>query len=150
MENNLRTLGPRVRLALTATILALPFGGCGNHELHPVQGVVVWSDGQPARELAHGTVSLQTVENADRKTSPHGEIQSDGTFILRSPGLGEGAPEGRYRAIIMPVRQLLPGSSRPPPVMDPRFESYDRSGLKITVERKKNQITLTVERAASR
>lgn len=152
MEDNLCTPGARVRLALTAMILALPFSGCGNQgvDLYPVQGVVVWSDGRPARELAEGVVSLQMTEHAGRSASPYGTIQSDGSFVFRSPGLGKGAAEGQYRARVTPFIQIRPGVPRPPPVMDPKFQHYDRSGLEVTVERKKNQITLTVGRAPRR
>jgi hypothetical protein len=37
-----------------------------------------------------------------------------------------------------------------PRVIDQRFESYDTSGLEVIVEPRRNDITLTVERPATR
>ena len=85
----------RGSLALAAVLLALSLVGCSDQvRLHPVQGVVVWSDGQPARELAGGAVSLRMEGDAERKTRPNGGIQPDGTFTLSAhPASGKVLPK---------------------------------------------------------
>ena len=138
-------------LAAAAVLIALPLAGCRDDvRLYPVQGVVVWSDGQPVRELVGGAVSLKVVGEAELKTSPHGEIGPDGTFSLRSPGFGEGAPAGNYSAVVMPVMRNDPLGPVPVPIMDRRYQDHRTSVLEVVVEPSDNQITLEVERAKSR
>jgi len=123
--------------------------GCSSdtEKTYPVSGVVVWSDGQPATELKGATVELQLKDAAARKVSPTGEVQSDGSFTLRSYKTDDGAPAGEYRALVMP--QMPQVSRRPEDVtiMDRRFENFLTSQLEVTIEPKENRITLTVERA---
>ena len=139
-------------VTLSMTLLCLPLAGCGGKgvRLYPARGVVVWTDGQPARELARGTVNLRRVEGEGSNTNAcaHGEIQTDGTFVLRTSGLGEGVPAGKYRAIVMPLRTISPGAPKAATPMAPRFEREDQSGLDVTIEPEANQITLTVARAS--
>jgi hypothetical protein len=144
-----QALHGRTGLPLAAVLFALSLAGCRGHSvpLYPVQGMVVWSDGTPPRELVGGTVSLRPAENVEVKASPNGQIQSDGSFTLRTPGFGEGAPAGEYSAIVMPVKTVSVAAPPPSPVMDPRFENHDTSGLKVIVKPGENQITLEVERA---
>ena len=114
--------------------------------IYPAHGVVVWSDGQPARELAGGIVSLCIAEKGAHRISPHGEIQPDGTFTLRSPGRGEGAPAGEYSAVVMPLKDFTLSGAAAVPLMAPQFESHQTSSLKVVVEPGDNQITLEVKR----
>ena len=138
-------------LALAAVFIVLSLAGCRDEvRLYPVQGVVVWGDGQPARELAGGAVSLQVAGEAERKTSAQGEIGPDGTFSLRAPGLGEGLPTGKYSAVVMPVIKTDPLGPPPVPIMDQRFQRHRTSDLEVVVEPSDNQITLEVERAKGR
>jgi hypothetical protein len=138
-------------LAFAAVLLTMPLAGCSDGvPLHPVQGVVVWSDGEPVRELVGGGVSLQLIGQAERTTTPYGEIQADGTFSLRSPGFGDGVQEGNYSAIVMRVIKIDPLGPPPVPIMDRRFQDHRKSDLEVVVEPGDNQITLEVERAKSR
>ena len=68
---SVRTWWPTTLLALAAGGLLL-LAGCGGKGLYPVEGVVQYEDGSPARELAGGTVSLESV--ADRSNAA-GNIQ---------------------------------------------------------------------------
>ena len=131
-------------LLMTSVIL-----GCGSptEKTYSVEGKVVWGDGQPAAELAGGTVELQLIDQAARKVSPHGEIQSDGSFTLRSYESSDGAPAGKYRALVVPKKSMDAEDAEDPCVMDPRFEQYDSSGLEVTIIPEDNQITLRIQRA---
>ena len=96
------------RLACVASI-SLAFGaigGCGadqsglnslNLKLYPVKGQVALSDGKP---LTSGVVEF--VPTAGPAISSTGEVGADGSFSLKTEGVGEGAPAGEYRVRILP------------------------------------------------
>jgi len=141
------------RLLLVGSVLLVPVLGCrgrGSDELQPVRGTVIWADGQPAADLAGGVVALQNIDEGSPQKSIHGEIQGDGSFVLRTAGLGEGVLPGDYRAAVMPLRQVTPGAGKRPTIMAPRFENFGRSGLQVTVEPETDEITIKVERAFQR
>ena len=143
-----QTISGRCGLTLVAMLLTLPLGGCRDQSvpIYQAQGVVVWSDGQPAGELVGGIVSLCIAEEGKHRISPHGEIQSDGTFTLRTPGRGEGAPAGKYSAVVMPLKDFTISGAPAVPLMDSQFENHQASGLEVVVEPGDNQITLKVKR----
>lgn len=116
--------------------------GCGPR-LYPVEGKVVWMDERPAKELVGGAVVFET---QDTSQSARGEIEADGSFRLKTPTLGDGALPGKYRVLII---EALPDASDrvPPPTMNPKHQSFDTSRLEVTVEPKKNEPVLKVERA---
>lgn len=126
-------------------ILALGVGGCSSG-LYPVQGKVKYSDGEDAKELAGGLVEFESVEG---KNSARGEIRPDGSFEMTTERPGDGVWAGKHKVVVS-GKMPEPDKPRPPRVIDPRFEKYETSGLEVTVEPKKNQITLTVDRAATR
>lgn len=134
-------------------ILMLVVAGCARkpQETYPVEGVVKWSDGEPANELAGGTIGLQLVEGPAIPANPRGQVQPDGTFVLRTYGPGDGAPAGRYRAIVVPVMSRDDEDAQSESILDPRFQDYTISGLEITVKPEpSNQVQLTVKRTAKR
>ena len=129
-------------------LLVGAIAGCGGStdKTYPVTGVVVWAGGQPATELRGANIELQLIDATARKVSPHGEVQGDGTFTLGSYRQDDGAPGGDYRALVMPQKSQDAEGPHTVYIMDPRFENYDTSGLKVTVEPKENVIKLRVER----
>jgi hypothetical protein len=132
---------------------ALAVAGCGSkaQETYPTSGIVQWSDGKPAIELAGGTVALQVIEGPAIRVSPHGQIQSDGTFVVHTYESGDGAPVGRYRISVRPNWSREDEKPRPPPVMDPRFQSYQTSGLEAQIKpAPANELQLIVEWASKR
>jgi hypothetical protein len=96
-----------------------------------VKGRVVFKgDGTP---LPGGMVVFEPVD-ANNKVSVRGQIQSDGTFRLGTYKDDDGAPEGKYRAsVVPPVQYLL--ERPPPPLFHPRFQDAKTSGLEFTVTR---------------
>jgi hypothetical protein len=129
-------------------LLVLAAAGCGGspQKTYPVSGVVKWSDGQPATELANANISLDVVEGKVLR-GPRGQVKEDGTFILQTFEPGDGAPEGKYRAIFVPEMIRDDEAPRPKLIMDPRFQDYKKSGLLITVKPEpNNQVQLTVTR----
>ena len=133
---------------VTWVLLVGMIAGCGgdNDKTYPVTGVVVWADGQPASELRGANIELQLIDATARKVSPHGEVQADGTFTLGSYRQDDGAAEGDYRALVMPQKSQDAEGPHTVYIMDPQFENYDTSELKVTIEPKANEITLRVQK----
>jgi hypothetical protein len=83
--------------AAAAALLAAGCGG-GAGRPYPVGGTV-FLDGQPAKELAGGTV---TFSSAELHRSASGEIQADGTYRLGSLKKDDGAAPGKYQVTVSP------------------------------------------------
>ncbi len=134
-------MAPPRRLIRTAALVALlPLAGCGGGKrLYPVEGVVQYEDGSPARDLAGGTVSLEAVAD---KSNFSGQIKPDGTFRLQDPTGRDGAVAGAYRVIVLPPE----GADRRNPPVDPRYGRYETSGIETTVREQANKITVPVHR----
>jgi hypothetical protein len=131
-------------LALGVALLA----GCGSGS-YPVRGQVVWSDGSPAKELAGGTVSFES-QAAD--ISARGDIAPDATFSLSSLKKDDGLPPGTYQVLVAPPDPDVSEDKNSPAVQGRRmipakYQSYESSGMEVTVEAKQNDVTLTVEKA---
>ena len=125
-------------------LAALAVASCSTAKrVYPVEGAVVYQDGNPAIELARGSVSLESV--ADMSNAA-GEIRSDGTFRIRSPLGQDGVPAGKYRVVVVPPE----GADRDRPPIDRRYGRYETSGIEITVEEKENKVTVRVARPGRR
>ncbi len=138
---------------LCAGCALFAIGGCGAKQpqpTFPASGIVRWSDGQPAKELAQSTITLTGKGGGGPSipVNPRGQVQTDGTFVLRTYAPGDGAPAGKYVASVTysyPSRlRDSPNQSLP---FDPRFQSYQTSGLEITIKPESNELLLTLERA---
>lgn len=136
-----------------STCLVLVTVGCTNKKpqpTYPASGVVVWSDGQSAKELALSTITLTAKggEGPSIPVNPRGQVQADATFVLQTYEPGDGAPVGKYFAAVTysyPSRlRDSPSQSLP---FNPRFQSYKTSGLEVTIKPERNQLQLTVQRA---
>ena len=126
------------RTVLAAAVL-VALAGCGGKRLYPVEGVVQYDDGTPAKALAGGTVSLESV--ADRSNAA-GEIRPDGTFRVQDPLGRDGVAAGAYRLVVLPPES----ADRTNPPVEPHYGRYETSGLEATVKEEPNKITVTVRR----
>jgi hypothetical protein len=127
---------------VVAVAVIVACGGCGGGNTYPVEGKIVFSDGRPATQLAGGSVQFEAV---GKPMSAQGAIQPDASFRLGTEQPGDGAVEGKHRVVIIPP--LAADMDNPgPPIIDPRFHSFETSGLDVTVKPEKNDVTLTVER----
>src|SRR5262245_42159604 len=110
-----------VGLASLALLATLP--GCGN-KLYPVQGQVLWEDGQPATELAGCKLYFECLE---QHTVSRSTVKDDGSFELttnRPEARGaDGVPPGNHRVY------LIAGPSQ----LAARYYRPDTSGLEVTV-----------------
>ena len=82
--------------ALLIVASTLVVGGCGGRS--QVTGKVTFSDGSP---LTFGTVTF-----ANGQTICKGEIQSDGTYTMRTFKPGDGVPPGTYKIYITDTLQF--------------------------------------------
>jgi hypothetical protein len=130
-----------------AAIGSIAATGCGS-KTYPVEGKVVFSDGKAAAELAGGSVVF---ESHATRISAAGEIRPDGGFRLTTEKKDDGAPPGKYKVIVTPPDPDTAQDDRPQgrrkPLLDPKFHSFEKSGIEVTVEPRRNQINVTVERA---
>ncbi len=128
---------------LCSSVVLFSLAGCGfGKTTYPVEGVVVFEDGAPAKELAGGLVSFES--SADQSNSS-GEIQPDGAFKLVTPRGTFGAYAGEHRVLVMPPEPRDPDNP-PPSVVGQRFRRYETSGIKITVAEGPNRVSVKVSR----
>ena len=123
-----------MRPAAAAAVLAsLAFlCGCddGRVPVVPVSGVVEFPDGEPVRT---GTIEF---ESAAHGTTSSGRIGRDGDFTLGTYEVGDGAPAGRHKVIVV---QLVVDDGTITHAVDhgrgvpPEFRSYDTTPLRATV-----------------
>ena len=134
----------RHALLIIAAVAALVAAGCGGgaNAPYPVRGTV-FLDGEPATELAGGTVMFTSIE---LKKSAHGEIKADGTYALGSASANDGAIPGKYEVTVSP-----PETSR----QSERVKSKSAikatafiqpKNLEVTVERQSNDVPIHLKR----
>ena len=127
--------------AVLLALLAVP--GCEREPItHPLRGKVTFTDGD-IKKLARSRVEF--VKEGDGALRAAGEISPDGSFEVYTQYKGralKGVPEGTYRARIrLPeapdVSEDDIKEGKFPPVsktiVNYRFLTYERSGLKFTV-----------------
>ena len=136
-------------LGVLATLVGI--GGCSSRHpaaTYPVSGKVVFADGAPLS--TGGIILFKSVATEDQPTfDARGAIEADGTFRLFTFEEGDGAVAGKHQVLVRAKRDAADYLERgiiPQPVIDPRFEHYETSGLEFTVEEGSNEFTVTVER----
>ncbi len=119
--------------------------GCGPGQppAYKTTGKVVFSNGTPVKT---GTVELKSRDHA---LQARGTIGTDGQFTLTTYRDGDGAVAGTHDCVVVQmvitedIKQRNHGVYG---VVNPRFASYQTSGLSCTIEPKPgNEIVLTVE-----
>jgi hypothetical protein len=142
MHNLYQVFERPCRVAGLALVLALA-AGCGSTNTYPVRGKVVFKDGTP---LTGGLILLRPVEEK-LQVSVRGDIQQDGSFVLGTYKEDDGAFPGKYQvAITPPPRPKRREKPIGKAIVDPRFESYETSGLEVEVKRGKNDFKIEVDK----
>jgi hypothetical protein len=123
--------------------------GCGESgpKTYPVKGKVVYKGGGDVARLAGGQVNFESV--GEPKVTASGEIERDGAFTVWCYLEGkdrEGLPAGEYRVCVRPPKGDDDGPRRGGP-LHPRYQTFDKSGLTVTVAAGTNTPTIEVEAA---
>src|SRR5260370_5348302 len=134
------------RLLLGVTVAAaFVAAGCGGgaNTVYPVAGTV-YLDGEPAKELAGGTVTFNSTELHKSAT---GEIQADGTYRLGGLKKDDGAIPGTYQVTVSPPEVSGRGErgSRRPAAKPVSFVGPDNP--EATVEQRTNDIPIPLHRS---
>ena len=137
-------------LILGVGLMAVGVSGCGpgHPQTYPVRGKVVFDDGAP---LDEGFIGFESTPASGLPINARGAVGSDGTFMLSTFGDGDGAVVGKHRVLVRAQRQKFDDFEGnwefiPEPVIHPRFESYETSGLEFTVAEGDNEFTVVVQR----
>lgn len=117
--------------------------GCGSDQLQtwPARGRVVFPDGAPVRT---GTIELRS---QDHNLTASGRINTDGSFVLGTYEIDDGAVAGTHDVIVL---QLIVNDGTVNHTMDhgrsvaPGFSTYESSGLITTVAEQDNDLTIEV------
>ena len=134
-------------LALPLAAMLLLAGCDSGRPVYPVHGRVVFEDGTP---MVDGTVEFESIEDERTRVNASGEIQPDGSFTLTTREPGDGAVEGKHRAIVvppLPVDTATGRAARSP--IHPKYRSYETSGLVFEVSPGENHLTIEVEKPAN-
>jgi hypothetical protein len=122
--------------------------GCGRRtKVYPVHGRVITSDAAPVK---YGIVEFRSLDSGQLA---RGKLDQDGKFTLTTFRPDDGAVEGKHAVVVV---QLIFGNIAGldvqhvhdhGPAIDPKFSSYQKSGLSATVNpTEDNSILLVVER----
>jgi hypothetical protein len=122
---------------ISITLLA----GCGKRTIYPVSGQIVDKQGNPIPGIKGYSVEFKSLDNPT--VSASGAADDKGNFKLGTETPGDGAYLGKHQVIIVGPRSA--DERARPQVIDPKYESFETSGLTATVEPKSNVIKLEVE-----
>lgn len=111
--------------------------GCGarayKYAAPPVEGVIKWEKGPMATELEGGVVEFEK----DGIVAAKAGLTGDGTFRL-----DRALPPGKYRVrVVPPANPPRKGAE-----VDPRFQSFDTSGLEFTATSEAKHVTLELKK----
>ena len=123
-------------------------GGCdAGLKKYPVRGVVRFSDGKLLRQ---GSIEFELI-NSQEAYLARGEIQPDGSFVLGTEELDDGAVAGKFRAVVISNHVIGNSYERPGLIptskLHPKYAEFRTSGLEFDVEPKDNVIIIEVEYA---
>jgi hypothetical protein len=136
----------RLAVVLAAGMGMLAVAGCGRRDLYSVTGKVRFPDGSP---VTTGRVVLDY--GIGSKHGGWGYIKPDGTFTLGSLTQTDGVRAGTVRVAITFAYSLDPDPGSDPtaaklkPLVHPRFETPETSGLAFEIPRQ-TQWDIVVER----
>jgi hypothetical protein len=142
LETTFRPPRRGLLLGLAAVIAFVAAGCAGPNDAYPVKGTVLL-DGQPATELAGGTV---TFDSAELHKSASGEIQADGTYQLSSLTKNDGAIPGTYQVTVSPPETAATGERGKKGSGAKSAAFVEPKNLEVTVERKANDIPIQLDR----
>jgi hypothetical protein len=140
----MKIISTLARRVLWLGVTALVAAGCtgGADTPYPVCGTV-YLDGQPAKELAGGTV---TFTSGQLHKMASGVIKADGTYCLGSLRADDGAIPGKYEVTVSPPETAGSGErGKGRPAARGVVFGLPKEP-QVTVERKSNDIPIHLHR----
>lgn len=140
---------PPFKLCLAGFLVAICSVGCSDssRRTYPVRGIVRFPDGKILRD---GSVEFEIIGRETPVTAT-GVIEPDGSFVLGTYELDDGALAGKHRVVVISDYDIGSGAERPgfipPPTLHPRYRDYRRSDLVYEVKPQTNNIVIEVEYA---
>lgn len=138
---------PKAFFGWSVAALIISVGGCTGkeHDTHPVRGLVRFPDG---KLLRNGSVEFET-SRPDQPVTARGKIRADGTFVLGTYTLDDGAYAGTHRAIVIAEQDIGNGPERPGVIqdspIDAKYRDFRKSGLEFEIKPGNNDIIIEVE-----
>jgi hypothetical protein len=136
----------RVAAGIAGLLFFFPLGlvGCGGGPRpYPVKGTVLFDDGQPAKELAGGSVVF-TSEALKRSAS--GDIDENGAYQLSTEGSNDGAYPGKYNVAVTGPQMGGESPAKKKRLFPAHYEDPEKSGIAVVVEAKSNDIPINIQR----
>jgi len=132
-------------VALAAVLISC--AGCGPRSgAVPVTGIAKLKDGTP---LPGGRVFLTGGE-----TGANGQITPDGTFVLGTTTLSDGAKPGNYKAFVVGAAEpdtrsyddrAMGIGKAPPSLIHPRYNTAATSDLQVEIKPPKTHLELVLD-----
>jgi hypothetical protein len=135
----------RAATACLVTAVVASLTGCDGPV--PIRGRIVWEDGSPAGELEGGQVMFR-LPGAKSAIAARGLIGPGGVFTMSTVQKEDGVYPGTHLVAVVENRVGGGDSGLPlaPARLDPKFSDPDSSGLTVNVERRDQDVILTVGR----
>jgi len=128
-------------VGIGSAVLLAAAGCSGGSTPYPVHGIV-YLDGEPAKELAGGTVTFNSPE---LHKSASGQIQADGSYRLGSTKKDDGAIPGKYQVSVSPPENPSRGErGRATAAATP--VSFEEPKDMVSVEKTTNDIPIQLKR----
>ena len=108
-----------------------------------------FKDGKP---LPPGGMIYFSPVDPSNHTGARAYLEEDGTFTLSTDAEGDGSLLGKFKVSIKPPPQ---GRGEDDPkanvnIIDPKYYSFDKSGIEVEVKPGKNEFSITVEKPAKK
>lgn len=143
MPFRLETFVSRLLTFTTWIALIVLVGGCGKSGFYPAKGQFVDTTGTPVTVLDGFEVTLEGKGLDGKMYSSTGKIDTEGRFELFTDRPGDGVPMGECKLLIQP--KMKDSEREAPYPLNPKYRTFEKSGLTAKVEPKANDFKFTVE-----
>jgi len=143
MPFRLETFVSRLLTFTTWIALIVLVGGCGKSGFYPAKGQFVDTTGTPVTVLDGFEVTLEGKGLDGKMYSSTGKIDAEGRFELFTDRPGDGVPMGECKLLIQP--KMKDSEREAPYPLNPKYRTFEKSGLTAKVEPKANDFKFTVE-----
>jgi hypothetical protein len=122
--------------------------GCGKAGFYPAKGQFVDASDAPVTVLEGFEVTFEGHGPDGKSYSSTGTIDDQGRFELFTDRPGDGAPMGEGKLLIQP--KMKDSEREFPYPLNPKYRTFEKSGLTAKIEPKPNELKFTVELKAGK